>query len=90
MSGLLAIDVKEGHPSSSWLQQCRSIKSLRSLRIDSPGSPVDAQDLIGLKQTSVIMLRECGISLDDAEYLRDQLRSTMIVVAENTDSNIFD
>ncbi len=88
MSGLLAIDVKDGHPSSSWLQQCRSVKSLRSLRIDSPGSPVDARDLIGLKQTRVIMLCECGISLDDAEYLRDQLRSTMIVVVENNDSNV--
>ena len=84
LSGLRAIDVKKGQVSSNWLHQCRSVKSLRSLRIESPSFPMKAQDLAKLEQTSVIVLYECGINLDDAEYLRDQLRSTMIVVVETT------
>ena len=88
LSGLRAVEV-EGRVSSNWLHQCRSLKNLNSLRIESPSVPVDPKDLAGLKQIGVIVLHKCGLNLDDAEYLRDQLRSTMIVVLENTDTNIF-
>ncbi len=90
MHGLSGIYVTDGQVSSHWLSQCATLKNLNILKISSPShTPIDFKSLAGLKQTSAIVLDHCGLSLEDAEYLRDQLRSTMIVVLENNQSNLF-
>jgi hypothetical protein len=91
LSELNSIDVREGQVTSKWLNQCSEAKNLSSIRIHSPSSfQIDIQALAGLRQVTSIILSGCGVSLDEAEFLRDQLRSTMIVVLENNDSNQFD
>ena len=91
LSSLNGIYVAEGMVSSKWLRQCGSLEALNCLRLESPAnSPIDAEPLSQLNQTDAIILSDCGTSLQDAEFLRDRLRKTMIVVVENNDNNMFD
>jgi hypothetical protein len=91
MSGLADVYVTDAQVSSAWLSQCAALKNLSSLKIESPSNvPIDFKSLAGLNQANAIVLDHCGLSLDDAEFLRNQLRSTMIIALENNGSNIYD
>ena len=91
LPGLVSILVANHEVSSDWLTGCARMKNLRCIKIQSPSNtPLDVEALANLQQVSSIILADCGLGLADARFLRDQLRSTMVIVLENNDSNRYD